>query len=104
MKHHPTLIKNYGPPAFNAVRGQGVYLYDDADNEYLDFGSGIAVTSVGHSHPKWVAAMHTQAATLTHCSNLYGIPGQQSSPTASLLKLALAGRSSAIAAPKPTRL
>ena len=76
MKHHPTLIKNYGPPAFNAVRGQGVYLYDDADNEYLDFGSGIAVTSVGHSHPKWVAAMHTQAATLTHCSNLYGIdPG-----------------------------
>ncbi|HBR95120.1 MAG TPA: acetylornithine aminotransferase [Opitutae bacterium] len=77
MKHHPTLIKNYGPPAFNAVRGQGVYLYDDADNEYLDFGSGIAVTSVGHSHPKWVAAMHTQAATLTHCSNLYGIPGQQ---------------------------
>ncbi|MDQ8207125.1 acetylornithine/succinylornithine family transaminase [Coraliomargarita sp. SDUM461003] len=77
MNHHPTLIKNYGPPAFNAVRGQGVYLYDDADNEYLDFGSGIAVTSVGHSHPKWVAAMHTQAATLTHCSNLYGIPGQQ---------------------------
>jgi acetylornithine aminotransferase/acetylornithine/N-succinyldiaminopimelate aminotransferase len=75
--HYPTLMKNYGPPAFNAVRGEGVYLYDEAGTQYLDFGSGIAVTSVGHSHPKWVAAVQAQAATLTHCSNLYGIPGQQ---------------------------
>lgn len=77
MTHHPTLMKNYGPPAFNAVRGEGVYLYDEAGTQYLDFGSGIAVTSVGHSHPKWVAAVQAQAATLTHCSNLYGIPQQQ---------------------------
>lgn len=70
-------MKNYGPPAFDAVRGEGVYLYDEAGTRYLDFGSGIAVTSVGHSHPKWVAAVQEQAATLTHCSNLYGIPGQQ---------------------------
>lgn len=70
-------MKNYGPPAFNAVRGEGLYLYDDTGKRYLDFGSGIAVTSVGHSHPKWVAAVQAQAATLTHCSNLYGIPGQQ---------------------------
>jgi acetylornithine aminotransferase/acetylornithine/N-succinyldiaminopimelate aminotransferase len=77
MEHYKTLIKNYGPPAFNAVRGAGVYLYDEAGREYLDFGSGIAVTSVGHSHPKWVVAVQAQAATLTHCSNLYGIPGQQ---------------------------
>ena len=75
--HHPTLIKNYGPPAFNAVRGEGVYLYDEGGKRYLDFGSGIAVTSVGHSHPQWVQAVQAQAATLTHCSNLYGIPGQQ---------------------------
>jgi acetylornithine aminotransferase/acetylornithine/N-succinyldiaminopimelate aminotransferase len=75
--HHPTLMKNYGPPAFNAVRGEGVYLYDESGKRYLDFGSGIAVTSVGHSHPKWVQAVQDQAATLTHCSNLYGIPGQQ---------------------------
>lgn len=75
--HHPTLMKNYGPPAFNAVRGEGLYLFDEAGKRYLDFGSGIAVTSVGHSHPKWVAAVQEQAATLTHCSNLYGIPGQQ---------------------------
>ncbi len=70
-------MKNYGPPAFNAVRGEGLYLYDESGNQYLDFGSGIAVTSVGHSHPKWVAAVQEQAASLTHCSNLYGIPGQQ---------------------------
>lgn len=70
-------MKNYGPPAFNAVRGEGVYLYDESGKRYLDFGSGIAVTSVGHSHPKWVKAVQEQAAALTHCSNLYGIPGQQ---------------------------
>ena len=75
--HHPTLMKNYGPPAFDAVRGEGVYLYDSIGKRYLDFGSGIAVTSVGHSHPKWVKAVQDQAATLSHCSNLYGIPGQQ---------------------------
>lgn len=77
MSHHPTLIKNYGKPAFNAVKGEGVYLYDDAGKQYLDFSSGIAVTSTGHSHPKWVAAVQAQAAKLTHCSNLYGVPGQQ---------------------------
>ena len=77
MNHHPTLVKNYGPPAFVAARGEGVYLYDDSGKQYLDFGSGIAVTSVGHSHPKWVAALQAQAATLTHCSNLYAIPQQQ---------------------------
>lgn len=70
-------MKNYGPPAFNAARGEGVYLYDDSGKQYLDFGSGIAVNAVGHAHPDWVAAVQAQAATLTHCSNLYGIPGQQ---------------------------
>ena len=70
-------MKNYGPPAFDAVRGEGLYLYDASGKAYLDFGSGIAVTSVGHSHPKWVKAVQDQAATLSHCSNLYGIPGQQ---------------------------
>ena len=75
--HHPTLIKNYGPPAFNAVRGEGVYLYDEHGKRYLDFGSGIAVTAVGHAHPHWVQAVQAQAATLSHCSNLYGISGQQ---------------------------
>lgn len=70
-------MKNYGPAAFDAVRGEGLYLFDTDGNRYLDFGSGIAVTSIGHSHPSWVTAMQQQLAILTHCSNLYGIPGQQ---------------------------
>ena len=70
-------MKNYGPPAFDAVRGDGVYLYDTEGKTYLDFGSGIAVNAVGHAHPQWVQAVRKQAATLAHCSNLYGIPGQQ---------------------------
>ena len=70
-------MKNYGAPAFDAVRGEGLYLFDDSGKRYLDFGSGIAVTSVGHSHPKWVEAIQSQATTLTHCSNLYAIPGQK---------------------------
>lgn len=77
MSHAPSLVKNYNAPPFNAVRGEGMYLYDDSGRRYLDFGSGIAVTSVGHSHPKWVRAVQLQAATLTHCSNLYGVPGQE---------------------------
>jgi acetylornithine aminotransferase/acetylornithine/N-succinyldiaminopimelate aminotransferase len=77
MEHYKTLTKNYGAPAFNAVRGEGLYLFDEDGKRYLDFGSGIAVTSVGHSHPKWVASVQQQAAELVHCSNLYGIPGQQ---------------------------
>jgi len=77
MQHHPSLIKNYAAPPFEAVRGAGLYLYDAADKAYLDFGSGIAVTAVGHSHPTWVAAMQAQTAELVHCSNLYGIAGQK---------------------------
>jgi acetylornithine aminotransferase/acetylornithine/N-succinyldiaminopimelate aminotransferase len=77
MNHYKTLAKNYGPPPLNAVRGEGLYLYDDAGRKFLDFGAGIAVTSVGHGHPQWVRAVQEQAATLAHCSNLYGIPGQQ---------------------------
>lgn len=70
-------MKNYGPPAFDAVRGEGMYLYDSEGNKYLDFSSGIAVNAVGHAHPKWVHAVQDKAATLAHCSNLYGIPEQK---------------------------
>ena len=75
--YHPSLIKNYGMPPFDAAWGEGMYLHDADGKAYLDFGSGIAVTSVGHSHPKWVEAIQKQAAQLVHCSNLYGIPGQR---------------------------
>ncbi|MGY4397788.1 acetylornithine/N-succinyldiaminopimelate aminotransferase [Sphingomonas sp. UYAg733] len=56
------------------VRGEGVYLYGERGEKYLDFASGIAVNSLGHGHPKLVKAIADQAATLMHVSNLYGSP------------------------------
>jgi acetylornithine/N-succinyldiaminopimelate aminotransferase len=56
------------------VRGQGVYLYDDADKAYLDCASGIAVNALGHSHPRVVEALKAQADQLWHCSNNYRNP------------------------------
>lgn len=53
------------------VRGEGCYLYDADDVEYLDFYAGIAVNSLGHTDPDWLAALTTQAGLLTHTSNLY---------------------------------
>ena len=53
-----------------AVRGTGAYLYDEADREYLDFAAGIAVASLGHCHPKLVAAIQQQAETLITCPNI----------------------------------
>jgi predicted acetylornithine/succinylornithine family transaminase len=57
------------PVAF--VRGSGSRLYDVDGREYLDFVSGIGVTSLGHAHPGLTAAIADQAATLVHTSNLY---------------------------------
>ena len=62
------------PVAF--VRGRGAYLYDTNGREYLDFISGIGVTSLGHAHPGLTAAIADQAATLVHTSNLYYHPFQ----------------------------
>lgn len=62
------------PVAF--VRGSGARLYDTTGREYLDFVSGIGVTSLGHAHPALTAAIAEQAATLLHTSNLYYHPFQ----------------------------
>ncbi|MBI4888932.1 MAG: acetylornithine/succinylornithine family transaminase [Acidobacteria bacterium] len=62
------------PVAF--VRGSGSRLYDTDGREYLDFISGIGVTSLGHAHPGLTAVIAEQAATLLHTSNLYYHPFQ----------------------------
>jgi 4-aminobutyrate aminotransferase len=49
-----------------AARGEGVHLYDEDGRRYLDFTAGIGVTSTGHCHPRVVAAVQHQAATLIH--------------------------------------
>lgn len=62
---------NNGERDFVVSRGKGSKIFDDDGNSYLDFGAGIAVTSIGHCNPRWVKAVAKQAATLAHCSNLY---------------------------------
>ncbi len=52
-------------------RGEGVYVWDDGGNRYLDFVSGLAVNNLGHCHPKVVEAISSQAQKLMHTSNLY---------------------------------
>jgi len=56
------------------VRGEGVYLYGENGEKYLDFAAGIAVNLLGHGHPHLTKAIQEQAATLMHVSNLYGSP------------------------------
>lgn len=63
------------PVAFE--RGEGAWLYDNEGNAYLDALTGIAVTGLGHCHPKVTQAIAKQAELLVHCSNLYQIPTQE---------------------------
>src|SRR5215211_6335188 len=63
------------PIAFE--RGQGVWIESTDGRILLDFGGGVAVNSLGHAHPKLVAALKEQAEKLWHTSNLYRIPGQE---------------------------
>ena len=65
------LMPTYGPPRVEFVRGEGSWLWDRDGNRYLDFLSGLAVTSLGHSHPAVAEALATQARRLLHVSNLF---------------------------------
>ena len=76
------LMTTYPPTTVTFVRGEGAWLWDDAGNKYLDLLSGLAVTSLGHSHPAVAAAVAEQATTLVHTSNLYGtLPGPEVAAT-----------------------
>ena len=68
------LMPVYPRSPVRPVRGEGVYLYGEKGEKYLDFASGIAVNLLGHSHPHLIKAIQDQAATLIHVSNLYGSP------------------------------
>lgn len=70
-------MPTYGRADLAFERGEGAWLYTDDGRKFLDFGSGIAVTSLGHAHPHLVAALHKQADALWHTSNLYRIPEQE---------------------------
>ena len=66
------LMPTYPDPPVVFVRGEGSRLWDEDGKEYLDFVSGLAVTSLGHAHPAVADALAAQARTLVHVSNLYG--------------------------------
>src|SRR2546421_2872946 len=65
-------MPTYPPQPVTFVRGQGTELFDESGRRYLDFLSGLAVTSLGHAHPAVAEALSGQARTLLHVSNLYG--------------------------------
>ena len=70
------LMNTYSRLPVTFARGEGVWLWDDQGNKYLDALAGIAVCGIGHSHPKLVKAISEQAGTLIHTSNLYHIDKQ----------------------------
>lgn len=67
------LLPNYKNPVLEFDHGQGSYLHSSDGQRYLDFATGIAVNSLGHCHPKLVAALTEQANKVWHTSNLYRI-------------------------------
>ena len=68
------LMPVYPRSPVRPVRGEGVYLFGESGEKYLDFAAGIAVNLLGHGHPYLTKAIQDQAATLIHVSNLYGSP------------------------------
>ena len=75
MSAHLMSTYNRLPVAFS--HGQGVWMWDVDGRRYLDALSGIAVNTVGHAHPRLVAALRDQVGRLMHTSNLYRIPLQE---------------------------
>jgi len=68
------LMPTYNRADLAFERGEGAYLYATDGRRYLDFAAGIAVNSLGHSHPHLVKALEEQGRRLWHVSNLYRIP------------------------------
>ena len=71
------LLNVYSRLAINFTYGDGVWLFDQNDNRYLDLIAGIGVTILGHNHPKITSTISQQAAKLIHSSNLVQIPQQE---------------------------
>ncbi|MDX1397394.1 MAG: aminotransferase class III-fold pyridoxal phosphate-dependent enzyme, partial [Oceanospirillum sp.] len=65
------MVPNYNPQQMVPVRGEGSRVWDQDNNEYIDFAGGIAVNALGHCHPELVATLKAQADTLWHLSNVF---------------------------------
>ena len=71
------LMPNYNRADIAFERGDGAWLFTQDGARFLDFGAGIATSSLGHNHPHLVAAIAAQAARVMHVSNLYRVPGAE---------------------------
>jgi len=73
----PALMPTYNRADVAFDRGDGAWLYATDGRRFLDFGSGIATSSLGHAHPHLVQAIAEQAGRVMHVSNLYRVPGAE---------------------------
>ena len=71
------LMNTYARQPVTFVRGEGVWLWDDAGNRYLDALAGVAVNGLGHAHPALTQAVCEQARNLIHSSNIYQVQRQE---------------------------
>src|SRR3954462_6913383 len=65
------MVPCFAPAPFIPVRGEGSRIWDQAGRMYIDFASGVAVTSLGHAHPAMIRALDEQARKLWHVSNWF---------------------------------
>ena len=70
------VMPTYARYPLTIVRGEGMYLVDDAGREYLDFAGALGAMPLGHAHPAWRAAVHAQTDTLALTSNLFATEPQ----------------------------
>ena len=73
----PHVMPTYGRLPIALSHGEGAYVWDTEGRRYLDGLSGIAVNTLGHNHPKLVAALQDQVSKLIHSSNYYEVPLQE---------------------------
>ncbi|MBP1970130.1 acetylornithine aminotransferase [Virgibacillus natechei] len=71
------VMNTYGRFPITLVKGKGSYVWDDNDEKFLDYTSGIATCNLGHVPEQVKSKVMEQLDTLWHCSNLYDIPSQQ---------------------------
>jgi len=70
----PPLMPTYAREDLAFLHGNGAWLTAEDGRDYLDFGAGIATSSLGHAHPHLVEAITAQAGRVMHVSNLYRVP------------------------------
>jgi len=73
----PHLMNTYNRQPVAFTHGEGCHLYDEQGRKYLDALAGVAVNTLGHGHPRLVAALGEQVGRLIHVSNIYRVREQE---------------------------